>query len=77
MGEWKKLAVKNLGRNNQPIHPKYLQNRKSYSCDGCGFGEKQIEKARYICQGCRMDPNNYWDGYCDFCEDCFEKAVKN
>ncbi len=77
MGEWKKLAVKNVGSNIQPIHPKYIKYHHGYGCDGCHSGEKQIGKARYICQGCRMDPNPYHNGYRDFCEDCLEKTVKN
>ncbi len=75
MGEWKMLAVKNLGQNIQPIHSKHIHNRQSYSCDGCSFGSPNIGKARYICQGCRMDPNSEYD-YVDFCEDCLEKSIK-
>ncbi len=76
MGKWKKLAVKNFGANTQPIHPKHINNYRFFSCDGCNKVASHIKKARYICLGCRMDPNPYTDGYIDFCEKCFTKAAR-
>ncbi len=67
-GEWKKLAVKNLGNNIQPIHPKVIKYSQGYQCDGTNcHGSNEIGTVRYICQGCRMFPPYVGGGYRDFC----------
>lgn len=47
-----------------------MEGSHSFGCNGCGGCPVNIGEARYICLGCRNDPN-YRGDYIDICEKCF------
>lgn len=55
-GKWDRISVKLLGSNIQPEDISQNQSNHAFSCNGCGHGAK-FGQARYICLGCRVDPN--------------------
>lgn len=70
MGPWKAVPVKGMGKNIQPEDIKKVKDTHSYVCNICrGSNFKTVGMARYLCMGCRSDPN-YKGDYCDVCEQC-------
>lgn len=61
----RKVDVRRLGLNIQPTF-EYECMSNSFCCDGCGGGSNN--EARYICMGCRREPNRR--DYVDFCFEC-------
>lgn len=62
------VDVKRCGRNIQPTNEEECSTHH-FGCNGCGGGANG--EARYICMGCRREPNN--GDMVDFCYQC----VKN
>lgn len=67
VGKWDKIPVKGLGHNLQPESINAAQGH-GFGCNGCG-GCSGLGQARYICLGCRAEPNFKGD-YVDLCETC-------
>lgn len=70
-GPWNKIPVKGLGDNIQPEDVTKQDGGHQFGCNGCGGGSG-LGQARYICLGCRADPNFNGD-YVDLCQDCKNK----
>lgn len=68
LGKWDKIALKGLGANILPVDVTQHQGGHMFGCNGCGSGSG-LGQARYICLGCRADPNPKGD-YVDLCEPC-------
>ena len=70
LGPWKAVPIKGLGKNLQPTD---ITNHKTPHNYYCNIAQQSKEKeevghARYICLGCRADPNFKGD-YVDVCEE--------
>ena len=74
LGKWDKIALKGLGANIQPVDVTQHQGGHMFGCNGCGSGSG-LGQARYICLGCRADPNPKGD-YVDLCEPCLESLAQ-
>jgi hypothetical protein len=72
-GKWERIPVKGFGNNLQPEKVEGVEGGHGFGCNGCGSGSP-LGKARYICLGCRAEPNFRGD-YVDLCEPCLEKVV--
>lgn len=74
LGPWKAVPIKGLGNNLQP-EPISSAKAHSYSCNICKESKySEVGPARYICMGCRADPNFKGD-FSDICEKCLEKLI--
>ncbi len=74
-GLWAKIAVKDLGNNIQPESMDKIQFGHQFGCNGCGGCPENIGDARYVCLGCRSDPN-YRRDYVDICPECLANYLK-
>lgn len=72
-GKWARIPLKGLGQNLQPEDVKTLEDGHQFGCNGCGGGSG-LGHARYICLGCRAEPNFRGD-YVDLCQPCREKIA--
>lgn len=63
------VDVKRLGKNIQPKTSEQCAEG-SFMCNGCGNGAN--DEARYICMGCRREPNPR--DLVDFCFECMKKC---
>jgi hypothetical protein len=75
MDKWDKIAVKNTGKNSQPADITKVTDSHGYCCNNCGGCSDKVGDARYICLGCRADPNFSGD-YDDICIPCMEKVFQ-
>ena len=67
LGPWKAVPVKGMGNN---LQPKDVKNgsKHGYVCNICKDGkDSEPGHGRYICMGCRADPNLKGD-FADVCE---------
>jgi len=46
-----------------------------FGCNGCGSGHHPVGHTRYVCLGCRSEPN-YKGDYVDLCENCVNKYIE-
>ncbi len=53
----KRIAVSGLGNNIQPKDNEEVTLPHQFSCDCCDVTPDKIGEVRYICLGCRSDPN--------------------
>lgn len=56
-----------MGKNIQPDKPIENLDSHSFGCNGCGGGGFKVGEPRYVCLGCRSEPN-YRGDYVDLCE---------
>jgi len=64
----REVDLKRFGKNIQPKTDEECEGH-GFMCNGCRGGSGG--NARYICMGCRREPNPR--DYVDFCFDCVKK----
>lgn len=62
----KSVAKSNIGENIQPAKVEDVTVPNQFGCNGCGSCPQTIGEARYVCAGCRSEPN-YRGDYVDLC----------
>ena len=75
MGEWQKISAKKLGQNIQPEDIATMEDGNQFICNCCRKCPQSVGDARYICLGCRPDPNFFRD-HDDVCSKCLELLIK-
>jgi hypothetical protein len=68
-GPWERIPVKGFGTDIQPESVEKVEGPHSFCCNSCGMGSLGVGEARYICLGCRHDPN-YRGDFVDLCQKC-------
>ena len=64
-----------MGSNIQPQDISKVSSPNEFGCNCCGRCPSEIGQARYLCLGCRADPNFYGD-HVDVCDKCMQLVIK-
>lgn len=72
-GPTKEVDTKKLGSNFQPEKLEEVTDGHHFCCNCCGQSSG-LGKARFICIGCRPEPNFKGD-FVDICEGCLGGVV--
>ena len=75
MDKIEKLPIKKMGENIQPSDISKVEEANQFGCNCCGKCPQNIGEARYLCLGCRADPNFYGD-HVDVCDKCMELVIQ-
>ena len=75
LGKIDKIPVKKMGTNIQPEDISKIEDPNQFGCNCCGNCPSKIGEARYLCLGCRPDPNFSGD-HVDVCEKCMDLTIK-
>ena len=76
MGKWDKISAKKVGKNIQPEDLSKVEDPNQFLCNSCSKCPSTIGEARYVCLGCRPEPNFKGD-HDDLCVSCLELLTQD